>query len=218
MKVTIKRKKRKTISITVNSQGIVEVSAPLYTTNEDIKSFLLSKQKWIDNALNKIKNTNNEFINVLNYTYGLLYGQYVYYTAEFKKTYTSEAKEYLPKRLHELATIYGFKFNSVKIREFKRKWGSCNVKKDIKLNTRLIMLDKRIIDYVIIHELCHTIYMDHKKDFYNKLSSYFTNLKQIKAYLKKMSFITNIKYWINRKIYDTIANNIYFYIFKNRVV
>ena len=92
MKVTIKRKKRKTISITVNSQGVVEVSAPLYTTNEEIKSFLLSKQKWIDNALNKIKNTNNEFINVLNYTYGLLYGQYVYYTAEFKKTYTSEAK------------------------------------------------------------------------------------------------------------------------------
>ncbi len=194
MKVNIKRKKRKTISITVTSQGVVEVSAPLFTTNEEIQAFLISKQKWIDNALNKITNTNNEFIKVIDYTYGLLYGKYVYYTTEFKNIYTSEAKEYLPKRLNELAKIYGFNFNNVKIREFKSKWGSCTAKKDISLNTRLIMLDKHIIDYVILHELCHTIYMNHKQGFYNKLSTYFQDLKSVKSYLKKMSFITRIKY------------------------
>ena len=56
------------------------------------------------------------------------------------------------------------------------------------------MVDKDLIDYVILHELCHTKFFNHKKDFHNLLKSYFENDKELNLRLKKFSFISKIVY------------------------
>ena len=69
--------------------------------------------------------------------------------------YRRKAHCYLPKRVRELADKHGFKYEKVRIKNQKTRWGSCSFKRNINLNLRLMMAPDPAIDYVIIHELCH---------------------------------------------------------------
>ena len=82
------------------------------------------------------------------------------------ETYRIEAKAYLPQRLKYLADKCGFKFSKVNIRHSKKRWGSCSSQKSINLSLSLMTLPYHLIDYVLLHELCHTIEMNHSSRFY----------------------------------------------------
>lgn len=77
-----------------------------------------------------------------------------------------EAKRILPARTDELAKKHGFSFSEVKIQSSKTRWGSCNQKKIINLSFYLLLLPQELIDYVILHELCHTKEMNHSPRFW----------------------------------------------------
>lgn len=194
MKVIIKKSKRKTISVRIIDGNTVLVNAPLYADNDYINKLLSEKSDWISKNLDKIKGDNNRNNSVLNYKKAYLYGSLIDYTANYKQILYAEANDYLPKRIQFLADTLGFKYNGLIIKNFKSKWGSCNSKRIISLNVKLVALDKSVIDYVIVHELCHTVYMNHKKDFHKRLSSYFKNEKDLKSKLKDYGFITKIQY------------------------
>jgi len=75
---------------------------------------------------------------------------------------------------------------TLKIRSMKTRWGVYNrVKHNVTLNTELIKYDIEKVDYVIIHELCHIVHFDHSKNFWNLLSKYCPNYKDIRKELKK---------------------------------
>ena len=80
-----------------------------------------------------------------------------------------EALKHLPDRLHTLASLYNFTYSSVKISKGKSRWGSCSSKKNINLSLFLMKLPLHLIDYVILHELCHTIEMNHGPQFWELL-------------------------------------------------
>lgn len=77
-----------------------------------------------------------------------------------------EAKELLPRRTAELAILCGLRYNSVAVRNTVSKWGSCSARNDISLSLHLMRLPDHLIDYIIIHELCHTIHKNHGPDFH----------------------------------------------------
>lgn len=77
-----------------------------------------------------------------------------------------EGQKVLPQRLAELATIYGFSFRNVELKNLKSRWGACSVRKDIQLNVQLMRLPQHLVDHVILHELCHTIEMNHGPRFH----------------------------------------------------
>lgn len=77
-----------------------------------------------------------------------------------------EAKRILPTRTVELAKQYDFKFKTVKIQASKTRWGSCSTEKNINLSFFLLLAPQYLIDYVILHELCHTIEMNHSDRFW----------------------------------------------------
>ncbi len=79
------------------------------------------------------------------------------------------AHKILPKRLDELAQRFGFKYRKVFIKNQKTVWGSCSYMNNINLNLNLVALDSEFIDYVILHELTHTVHKNHQKAFYNLL-------------------------------------------------
>lgn len=81
-----------------------------------------------------------------------------------------EAKRMLPQRVHELAEKFGFKYRDVKIQSSKTRWGSCSVKKNINLSYFLMLMPGDLSDYVILHELCHTIEMNHGEKFWALMS------------------------------------------------
>ena len=79
---------------------------------------------------------------------------------------TYRAKEFLPERLGKLAAEKGFKYNRCTVRNVHTRWGSCNTKGNISLNISLIHLPNELIDYVLLHELCHTVEMNHSERFW----------------------------------------------------
>jgi predicted metal-dependent hydrolase len=77
-----------------------------------------------------------------------------------------EAKRLLPDRTKQLADKHGFTFSEVKIQSSKTRWGSCSSTKSINLSLFLMLLPAHLIDYVILHELCHTREMNHGDKFW----------------------------------------------------
>ena len=75
-------------------------------------------------------------------------------------------------RINELADKYGFIFNKVSVRNQKTRWGSCSKNNNISLNIQLMRLSNSLIDYVILHELVHTVVKNHSILFWNTLDIY----------------------------------------------
>lgn len=104
-----------------------------------------------------------------------------------KEIWRSEAKTYLPQRLSWLAHSFGFMFQNVTIRDARTRWGSCTGLKNISLSLYIMRLPDHLIDYVLLHELCHTVVPNHGKDFYdlmNKVTKSRTTeyQKEMRAY------------------------------------
>lgn len=81
----------------------------------------------------------------------------------------SRAKEILPGRLQKLATRHGFRYSSVSLRDCHTRWGSCSSRGSISLSIYLVLLPDELIDYVLLHELCHTVEMNHSERFWTLL-------------------------------------------------
>jgi predicted metal-dependent hydrolase len=79
---------------------------------------------------------------------------------------TRRAREELVPRLARLAAMYGFKYERASIRQQRTRWGSCSRKGTISLNARLLLLPAVVVDYVLLHELCHTVQMNHSPRFW----------------------------------------------------
>jgi predicted metal-dependent hydrolase len=82
-----------------------------------------------------------------------------------ERTLRYEAKRVLPARLEILAQQHAFRYASVKINNSRTHWGSCTSRKDINLSLSLMVLPEYLVDYVLLHELCHTVEMNHSKRF-----------------------------------------------------
>ncbi len=88
-----------------------------------------------------------------------------------KEILKKKALLYLPERLDKLAGQYGFSYQSLKITRSRSRWGACSSKGVIHLSFYLMLLPEHLIDYVILHELCHTHHMNHSPLFWSLLDS-----------------------------------------------
>ncbi len=78
----------------------------------------------------------------------------------------NEAKRILTPLTVDLAKKYGFTISDVKIQSSKTRWGSCSSKKSINLSFYLLLVPYHLIEYVVLHELCHTVEMNHSHRFW----------------------------------------------------
>ena len=104
-----------------------------------------------------------------------------------KNWYISESKKYLTKTNSYYEILIGVKSNKLLFGQYKSKWGSCNSKKTISYDWRIIMAPFEVIHYLIIHELCHIKFPNHSIYFWKYVEKYMINYKIQKKWLKNNS-------------------------------
>jgi len=104
---------------------------------------------------------------------------------QFKKWFIRMAKETVDERLEFYSNNIGLTYNKVTIRAQKTRWGSCSKKGNLNFNWKLIMAPQWVIDYVVIHELCHLRYLNHSKEYWNMVGLHMPEYKKAQQWLKK---------------------------------
>ena len=102
-----------------------------------------------------------------------------------------EAKSFLPGRVKELAGKFEFRYRNVMIKNAGTRWGSCSSVNNINLNVQLMRLPPHLTDYVILHELAHTVEKNHGKRFWALLEKITGNARGLDKQLKNY----NLKVW-----------------------
>lgn len=101
-----------------------------------------------------------------------------------EKALKQQAEILLPQRLEFLSNKHDISYKSINVKKFKSRWGSCDSKKNIILNIYLMQIDWNLIDYVILHELTHTLHQHHQQDFWDELAKILPNYKELRKELK----------------------------------
>jgi len=102
----------------------------------------------------------------------------------YDKFYKNYAKNYLTQRVEHYSKIMGLSFSEIKFRKMRSRWGSCSSRGVITLNIELIKIDKRLIDFIVVHELSHLVHMNHSKKFHSLVECYIPDAKALNRELR----------------------------------
>lgn len=199
MKIT--RSLRKSISMKVNSQWVLEVKAPLFVSTSKIEMFIQKHNDWIQTQQKNIQEHIKEYkqgelfyylgnrypLNLVSHPtkHKLIFTwdefeldrNSIWDAKElFETFYRSEMKKYMHENLPQIADNFWLKYNRLSVTSAKTRWWSCSSKKNINFTYRLIMAPKLSVDYVIIHELSHLKHMDHSSVFWQHVDRMFFKL------------------------------------------
>ena len=103
------------------------------------------------------------------------------------KWYQKHARERLEEKTRRYAKILQVKPRSVSVKDYKSRWGSCSVKGDISYNWRIVIAPHRIVDYVVVHELCHILEHNHSPDYWRHVERVIPDFKECRQWLKQNS-------------------------------
>jgi len=209
----VRSNRAKYVRIKISNDGDLSVVLPKGISEKHAHSFIRKKSQWISDNLQKIVITDNGkypksiSLKLLGEQWSIKYlekshtvklleinNDSLEITGDIEdwnaiKTVINrwckaKAQKVFKEMLEALAEEHGFHFNRLTIRSQKTRWGSCSSSKNINLNSKLILMPENIVKYVMIHELCHTIEMNHSSRFWQLVEdcdpSYKNNRKQLK--------------------------------------
>ena len=103
-----------------------------------------------------------------------------------KKLLKNNTEAVISEKLPYWSKITGLEYNSVKVRDAITRYGSCMPsKKNLYFSSRLVMLPEKVVDSIIVHELCHMVHKEHNKEFYKLAEKYIPDYNQIDNWLSK---------------------------------
>ena len=170
VEVTKKRIKRMNMRIT-EPEGRILISAPYIVTDREIIAFVRSKRSWIDNGVQRVRRKAAAHPGPAD--------------AAEKERRRADLKRRIAARLPEIERRTGLRANGWTVRDMHTRWGSCNTRTH-HLNFSLMLATRSDmeLDYVILHELVHTVIPGHGKDFYALMDRFMPGWKNIRIGLK----------------------------------
>ena len=101
--------------------------------------------------------------------------------------YRKHAQERLEEKTHRYAKILQVEPNCVSVKDYKSRWGSCSTTGDISYNWRIVMAPHRIVDYVVVHELCHLLEHNHSAIYWRQVERIIPDFQECRKWLKQNS-------------------------------
>jgi predicted metal-dependent hydrolase len=217
MKVVVERSKRKTMVMRLVSPTELLIKAPTRVSDLQVNKFILSNQHWVEKQVVKfnLHSSHDWKAEYVNNGLFFVFGEFYKLTITKDSTqpkiihktirvsgingkelhkqvvsaYKKLAKKYFQERLDHCSQVTSFVFSSWRLKNNKTNWGSCSSKKNINLNWRLIMAPHEVIDYVIIHELCHLKQMNHSDKFWSLVERFDPSWKEHSNWLKVNGYL-----------------------------
>lgn len=156
-----------------NSSLKILVTIPKRVTEAMVEKFIREKGSWIVEKLDELKKANPQPKTILD-----------------KKSYKREkerARKIITERVNYFGNLYGFRFERIAIRAQRTRWGSCAKNGNLNFNYKMIYLPERIMDYIIVHELCHLDQFNHSKRFWFLVSEIIPDYRELRRKLKKIN-------------------------------
>lgn len=161
------RSDRKTIAIHIMPDGSIIVRCPKRMRLEEVRSFVESKSTWIEKHL---ATRNRIEPNKL--------------TEEQIKNLREKARQLVTERVQYYAPFIGVRYGQISIRMQRTRWGSCSSKGNLNFNCLLALVPSEVLDYVVVHELCHLKELNHSERFWSEVSNVLPDYKVQKKWLK----------------------------------
>lgn len=161
---------RKTLAVTVTADGRVVVRAPERFPKSEILRFIEDKQEWIRHhvKLSDERKRNQKIIRM---------------TAEERENYKKEARTVITRLCRIYSEQMGVVYGKITIREQKTRWGSASSRGNLNFNWKLILMPRKVLEYVVVHELAHLKVMNHSPAFYQTVAQYMPDYEQPKKWL-----------------------------------
>lgn len=164
---------RKSMAIQIKPDLTVVVRVPYGVPRRTVMEFVNREKAWIDENVRKMECANRERELVPRLT------------EEEIKVLKEQALKYIPERVEHFAPIVGVDYHRITIRNQKTRWGSCSAKGNLNFNCLLMQAPSEVIDYVVVHELCHRKYMNHSKAFWCEVEKVLPEYKTAKRWLRE---------------------------------
>jgi Predicted metal-dependent hydrolase len=174
--IQIIRSKRKTVSLQVKSSDEIVVRAPLRMSVKDINEFVDSHTDWLEKSIKKMAEREENLSEKYNEIETLTFD-------EVKKL-ADEACKVIPEIAAHYAGIVGVSYGRITIRNQRTRWGSCSSKGNLNFNVALMLAPKEVMDYVVVHELCHRLEMNHSPRFWKEVGRVIPDYKNMEKWLK----------------------------------
>lgn len=161
------RSDRKTIAIQIMPDGAVVVRCPKRMRLEDVRKFVESKTGWIEKHTAARNPGDTEKL-----------------TEQEIKQLREKTRCLITERVQYYAPIIGVTYNQIAVRTQHTLWGSCSSKGNLNFNCLLALVPPQVLDYVVVHELCHRKEMNHSKQFWDAVERIMPDYKIHKKWLK----------------------------------
>lgn len=207
----IVRSKRKTIALIVRPDGSLIVRAPLRTPDGTIQEFIQRNTGWVTRKQAEVlaalppaprQYVAGELFLYLGNSYPLFIAQgqkppllfdesfkladaaHSRASLIFERWYRAQAKRIISERVDLYAREYNFQYGRVGITSARTRWGSCSANGALNFSWRLIMAPMESIDYVVLHELVHTVVHNHSRQFWNRVEAIMPDYRERRKWLR----------------------------------
>ncbi|MBR2654833.1 MAG: M48 family metallopeptidase [Lachnospiraceae bacterium] len=171
------RSARKTLQVEIRPDGEVLVRAPQRLADAEIRRFVESKAGWIAEHRAKVKARAEQAADVERLS------------MEDIRRLADEAAKDIPERVSRFAPVVGVQYGRITIRNQKSKWGSCSSQGNLNFNCLLMLAPPSVRDYVVVHELCHLIELNHSKRFWTLVAAVLPEYRKEEQWLKTQGML-----------------------------
>ena len=172
LSVLLVRSSRKTLAVQIRADGTVIARAPLRMPKDRILCFLSEKASWIRMQQGRMQEREN-----------MRQQARIHLDAAQEKELRERAKSVLAQRTAYFARQIGVTYGKITVRDQKTRWGSCSQTGNLNFNFRLILAPSEVLDYVVVHELCHRRQMNHSTQFWQEVPQVLPDYRKRKAWL-----------------------------------